>query len=53
MEKKKSSKFYLIFLELDTSPWIFIGFHGPLVEIYLDTMDYFIICSSKLEILFL
>jgi hypothetical protein len=51
--KKESSKFHIIFLELDTSPWIFIGFHGPLIELYLDSMDPFIICASKLEILFL
>jgi hypothetical protein len=51
--KKKSSKFYINFLELDTSPWIFIGFHGPLIELYLDSMSPFIICASKLEILLL
>jgi hypothetical protein len=51
--KKASSKFHIIFLELDTSPWIIKGFHGPLIELYLDTIDPFIICARKLEILFL
>jgi hypothetical protein len=52
-EKKTSSKFHLIFFESDTSPWNIKGFHGPLIKLYLDSIDPFIIGARKLEILFL